>query len=63
MAGIEFSVLTRDCLRGRHGDDMALAVAIDAYEIRRRVAKATINRGFSTHDARSKLHRLYPGNS
>ena len=35
MAEIEFSVLTRDCLRGRHGDDVALAGAIDAYEARR----------------------------
>ncbi|MDE2813110.1 MAG: transposase [Gemmatimonadota bacterium] len=32
MAEIEFSVLTRVCLRGRHGDDVALAGAIDAYE-------------------------------
>ena len=63
MAEIEFKVLTRDCLRERRGDDVAMAIAIDAYEIRRNVAKATINWGFSTHDARSKLHRLYPGNS
>ena len=63
MAEIEFSVLSRNCLRGRHGDEVALAVAVDAYEIRRNAAKATINWGFSTHDARSKLHRLYPCNS
>ncbi len=63
MAEIEFSVLTRDCLQGRHGDDGALAGAIDAYEIRRNAARATINWRFSTQDARSKLHRLYPCNS
>ena len=63
MAEIEFSVLTRDCLRGRHGDEKAPAGAVDPYEVRRNAAKATINRGFSTHDARSKLHRLYPCNS
>ena len=63
MAEIEFSVLSRNCLRGRHGDEVALAVAVEAYEIRRNAAKATINWGFSTHDARSKLHRLYPCNS
>ena len=42
---------------------MALAGAIDAHAIRRNVAKATINWGFSAHDARSKLHRLYPRDS
>ena len=63
MAEIEFSVLTRDCLRGRHGDDVALAGAIGAYETRRNAAKATIDWGFSTQDARTKLHRLYPCNS
>ena len=32
MAEIEFSVLTRDCLQGRHADKPALAAAIAAYE-------------------------------
>ena len=63
MAEIEFSVLSRDCLRGRHGDEAALVGAIDAYEARRNTAKATIDWRFSTQDARSKLHRLYPCNS
>ena len=63
MAEIEFSVLARDCLRGRHGDDVTLAGAIDAYEIRRNAVQATINWRFSAQDARSKLHRLYPCNS
>ena len=63
MAEIEFSVLTRDCLQGRHGDDEALAGAIDAYEIRRNAARATINWRFSTQDARTKLLRLYPCDS
>ena len=64
VAGLDaiFSVLTRDCLRGRHGDEAALVGAIDAYQNRRNVAKATINWRFSTQDARSKLHRLYPFN-
>ena len=60
MAEIEFSVLTRDCLRGRHGDEATLAGAIDAYEARGNIAKAAIDWRFSTQDARSKLHRLYP---
>lgn len=63
MAEIEFSVLSRDCLRGRHGEDVALAGTIDAYETRRNDAKATIDWRFSTQDARTKLHRLYPCNS
>ena len=63
MAEIEFSVLTRDCLQGRHGDEPALAAAIAAYEARRNASKATINWRFSTQDARTKLHRLYPCNS
>ena len=63
MAEIEFSVLSRDCLRGRHGDEAALVGAIDAYAARRNTAKATIDWRFSTQDARSKPHRLYPCNS
>lgn len=35
MAEIEFSIFTRDYLGGRHGADVALAGAIDAYETRR----------------------------
>ena len=63
MAEIEFSILTRVCLQGRHGDDVALARAINAYEAQRNAAKATINWRFSTQDARTKLHHLYPFNS
>ena len=63
MAEIEFSVLTRDCLQGRHGDEPAFAAAIAAYEARRNASKATIDWRFSTEDARTKLHRLYPCNS
>ena len=63
MAEIEFSVLTRACLQGRNPDETALQRAINAYEAERNAAKATINWRFSTRDARSKLHRLYPFNS
>ena len=63
MAEIEFSVLSRNCLQRRHGDGVVLSGAVDAHEIRRNAAKASINWGFSTQDARSKLHRLYPCNS
>ena len=63
MAEIEFSVLARACLQGRHGNEATLTGAIDAYETRRNAAKATIDWRFSTQDARTKLHRLYPCNS
>ena len=63
MAEIEFSVLTRACLQGRNPDETALQLAINADEAERNAARATINWRFTTQDARSKLHRLYPFNS
>ena len=63
MAEIEFSILTRDCLQGRHGDEAALTRATAAWEARRNAASTTIDWRFSTQDARAKLHRLYPCNS
>ena len=63
MAEIEFSVLTRACLQGRNPDETALQRAINAYEVQRNASKASINWRFTTQDARTKLHRLYPFNS
>ena len=63
MAEIEFSILTRDCLRRRNADHAALTQTVNAYLARRNAAQATIDWRFSTQDARSKLHRLYPCNS
>ena len=60
MAEIEFSVLSRACLKGRHADANALERAITAYESRRNAAGVTINWRFSTDDARTKFHRFYP---
>ena len=60
MAEIEFSVLSRACLQGRNPDADALQRQITAYETERNAAGVTINWRFSTQDARSKLHRLYP---
>ena len=48
MAEIEFSVLTRACLKGRNPDETALQRAINAYEAERNAAEATINWQFST---------------
>ena len=55
MAEIEFSALSRACLRGRNPDADALQRQITAYETERNAAKATINWRFSTDDARAKV--------
>jgi len=60
MAEIEFSVLSRACLKGRNPDVDALERAVTAYEIRRNAGGVRINWRFSTADARTKLHRFYP---
>ena len=63
MAEIEFSVLTRDGLRRRNADGAARTQTINAYTARRNAAQATSDWRFSTQDARTKLHRLYPFHS
>ena len=63
MAEIEFSVLTRACLKGRNPDVGALKRAVNAYEAERNAARASINQHFRTEDARTTLQRLYPFNS
>ena len=60
MAEIEFSALSRACLKGRNPDADALERAITAYETRRNTARVPINWRFSTDHARTKLHRFYP---
>ena len=60
MAEIEFSALSRSCLKRRNPDADALQRQITAYETQRNAARANINWRFSTEDARTKLHRFYP---
>ena len=60
MAEIEFSVLSRSCLRQRLPDEDALRRETQALVQERNAAQATINWRFNTRDARTKLHRLYP---
>ena len=60
MAEIEFSALSRACLKGRNPDADALERAITACETRRNTACVPINWRFNTDDARTKLHRFYP---
>ena len=60
MAEIEFSVLSRACLKGINPDADALQRQITAYETQRNAAGVPINWRFRTTDARTKLHRFYP---
>ena len=60
MAEIEFSVLSRACLKRRNPDADALQRQITAHETQRNTAGATIDWRFNTHDARTKPRRFYP---
>ena len=60
MAEIEFSVLSRSCLKQRLPDEAALRREVHALVKERNAAQATIQWRFNTQDARTKFHRLYP---
>ena len=60
MAEIEFSVLSRCCLKQRLPHEEALRREVQALVKERNAAQATIQWRFNTQDARTKLHRLYP---
>ena len=63
MAEIEFSVLSRSCLKQRLPGEEALRREVQALVKERNAAGATIHWRFNTQDARTKLHRLYPFDS
>ncbi len=63
MAEIEFSVLSRSCLRRRLPNEDALRREVQALVTERNADQAIINWRFNTTDARTKLHRLYPFDS
>ena len=63
MAEIEFSVLSRSCLKQRLPDEEALHREVQALVKERNAAQATIQWRFNTQDARTKLHRPYPFDS
>jgi DDE superfamily endonuclease len=63
MAEIELSILQRQCLNRRIGNEEALKREVAAWEQQRNEAKETIDWRFSITDAREKLKRLYPTNS
>jgi len=60
MAEIEFSVLSRQCLDRRIGDEPSLIQEVAAWEDKRNESKATVDWQFTTENARIKLKRLYP---
>ena len=62
MAEIEFSVLSPLLPdEERLPDEEALGREVPALVRERNAARTGINWRFKTRDARSKLHRLYPG--
>jgi hypothetical protein len=60
MIEIEWSVLADPCLARRLPDQATLAHEVAAWETARNAAQATVHGRFTTADARTKLHRLYP---
>jgi hypothetical protein len=60
IAEIELSVLTSQCLGRRIPDIETLSTELQAWNIARNNASASVNWQFTTDDARVKLHRLYP---
>ena len=60
MVELEFSVLSRQCLRTRIPTLSLLQQEVSAWEQQRNQDKATINWRFKTTDARVTLGRLYP---
>ena len=59
IAEIEFSVLSRACLKGRNPHEDALQRDISAYQRQRNAAATAINWRFTTKDARTEMRRLY----
>ena len=63
LAEIEFSILQRQCLDRRLGDESILKHEIASWEKRRNEQKAIIDWRFSLDNAITKLKRLYPSTS
>ena len=60
MAEIEFSVLSRQCLDRRIGDQQTLMREVTAWQKDRNNKSAKMDWRFTTADARIKLKKLYP---
>jgi hypothetical protein len=60
MAETELGILSRQCLDRRMENREYLTSEIEGWEISRNVTECKVNWRFTTHDARTKLQRLYP---
>jgi hypothetical protein len=60
VAEIELSVLSRQCLNRRIGSVNELQNALDQWQRERNQIASTVRWQFTTTEARTKLHRLYP---
>ena len=60
MAEIEFSLLSRQCLRDRMEEMDFLSQQVDAWVGERNTISSSMNWRFTTDDARIKLKHLYP---
>jgi hypothetical protein len=60
MAEVELSVLQRRCFDRRLADRATLGREVAAWTRDRNAAEATIDRRFTTTDARIERKRLYP---
>lgn len=61
VAEVELSVLSRQCLANRRiGDDAALDAELAAWAAPRNADAARVYWRFTTEDARTRLHHLYP---
>ena len=60
MAEIELSVLSRQCLDRRIGEEQQLKSEVEAWQEARNATQPKLDWRFSCQDARLKLHRLYP---
>jgi hypothetical protein len=63
MAEIELSVMERQCLKRRLGNEFTLATELIAWERPRNEARVTIRWKFSTQDARRVFAKYYPATS
>ena len=63
MAEIELSILSKQCLDRRIGDQETLAQEALAWAARRNAKKATIHWQFTKNHARDKFKRFYPNYS
>lgn len=63
MAERGLRVFSRRCLGRRIPDERTWQTQVDAGEVERHTSRASVTWRFTTHDARRKLHRLYPADS